>query len=168
MIFLIFEEFDIGTKGDPIRAEIDSGKANVEKCLARKTDADFVWMIEGLSERADGDWMWGEYFNGPTELDKRLSCHWRSHTDSDDVWIYLNIYRTEGDADLQWPFDKRVTILICNEDSENVRKALNPCWISSPSNNDYLSAPFKFSYIDLSKAGLLLGNHMTVKCRIHA
>lgn len=157
----------IGTERNEYRLEVDGKIENVEKCLARKIDCkDFIWTIDRLTERKNGTWIDSEYFNIRTERYKmRLGCYWR-YGGGDAVWIQLLVYADEDDANLRWPFERRVTIPMSNNASPNVRRDItNQCQMEKPPITDYRwSDLFTFSHRDLSNAGLLLGNRINVKC----
>lgn len=159
---------DIGAGGDKYKIAIDERISNKDKCLPLKIDADFIWKIDKLAERKNDTYIFSDYFNIRDERYKmRLYCQWRFGAGK-DVKICLLIYADETDADLRWPFERGVTVSITNQDMPQVRKAVtNQCRIVKPSNNCYQqSSAFKFSYIDLSNEGLLLGNNMIVNCAI--
>lgn len=156
----------IGTNIDAYRLEIAARIADVEKCLAMKVDADFVWTIDRLG---NSDYFESEYFHGLSQRRlMRLLCDWRCDG-GDYVLIYLRFHCGKKDTDLQWPFDRRVTITITNKESPTAYRAVTDrCLIVKPPHKSYLdSDAFTFTYIDLSNAGLLLGNRVTVQCTIH-
>lgn len=146
---------------------IDETTTNIEKCLPKRIDADFVWALEKLAERAFSTSVNSVYFNLREEQYKlRLNCGWRQNYGK-DVNVYLCIYPQESNTDLQWPFDRHVTITITNPQSPNVVRAVTKqCRIAKPPFNLFYkyqwSDPFTFSYNDLAHAGLLLNNNMIV------
>lgn len=136
--------------------------------LPLQIDADFVWRIYELDNDQGSRCIESEYFNFRAERYKmRLYCEWRL---SIDVGINLRIYPGESDADLQWPFQRRVTVTITNQQCPGVRRAVtNPYRIEKPGNDNCTfesSDQFTFVYKDLLHAGLLLGNCLIVNCAI--
>lgn len=170
-ILVIFEDTlqlaitAIGAGRNECRLLIDERMADVENCLPIKINTDFLWQIDQLVERKNGAEIFGEYFNVRYKM--RLLCDWR-HNGSNDVCIFLCIYVGESDEDMQWPFERYVTMMITNPQSPNAHRAItNECSIDKPTNNDcQYSDHFTFLYSDLSNAGLLLGNNMIVNCAI--
>lgn len=159
----------IGAGREEYRLLIDKRMAKVEKCLPMKIDADFIWKIDRLAERVAGTPVDSEYFNIRAERYKmRLCCEWR-YNKSTEVGIYLRIYSDKNDEGLQWPFQRRVTIMINNHQCQHVYRAItNQCRIEKPPNNEYRSSDsFTFQHSDLTNAGVLLGNNMIVNCSVH-
>lgn len=145
--------------------------ADIKKCLEVMIDADFVWAIDKLSERPNATSIDSEYFKVREEQYKmRLSCGWRQNYGK-DVHVYLNIYPDENDADLPWPFERRVTMTITNRHSPNVHRTVTKqCRIARPPYNLFYkyqwSAAFTFLHCDLAHAGLLKNDNMIVNCFI--
>lgn len=163
---------EIGAERDEYRlVKVQKMQDDLDNHAPMRANADFVWKIDKLAERADGTRIDSEYCNVRTERYKmRLSCGWR-YVDGKFVQIYLRIYPSECDADLKWPFIRRITVTITNQQSPTAHKSvIKNCQITRPPNKyrEYqCCAPFTFVYSDLSNAGLLLGNSMVVNCVIH-
>lgn len=154
---------------DKYRLDVDGRIDDVERCLARKIDGDFVWTIDRLAERTNDSLIDSAYFRQCAERYKmRLSCDWRCFGD-DGVWISLYIHAGDSDEYLRWPFDRHVTISISNDHRPNVHRSITKrCRIDKPPNDNYrISDAFTFCHSDLSAAGLLLGDRMIVECVVH-
>lgn len=155
---------------DKLRSNIDTTVVKVEDFLILKLDdADHVWTIDGLEDIAKYKLMGSEFFRGRLHQYKmRLSCNWRWNCDK-DVWIYLHIYADDADSSLRWPFKRRVTISIRHKNSPNVKKDITKhCIIERPTKNAHRYCDeFRFSFNNLSTAGLMYGNRMIVQCTVH-
>lgn len=147
---------------------IDSRIAALAKCVPIKIDANFVWAIDQLAERTNGMSIGSGSFAIHKEPYKMgLRCEWRC-TEGKEVRIYLGNYFANNTT-VKWPFERRVTITITNEQCPRAYRAItNNCRISKgPKYDEYrYSDPFIFLYSDLSDVGLLLNNHLIVSCTI--
>lgn len=140
---------------------------DVGKCLAMKNDlVDFDWTIDRLDERArDAIIDSGYFYVCQGRYKMFLSCKWccNNHT---EVNVYLRICK--GDGDLQWPFDRFVTMSLCNKGTPQVSRTITDrCKIARPYSSSQSSLAFTFRYTGLSNAGLLKDSCVTVQCIIH-
>ena len=144
----------------------------VEKML-QTNDAIFVWPIDDVEQKKTrGGSIMSEYFCGRMQPYKmRLSLFPNSSRVAYNLAIYLRIYSSSNDADLEWPFVCDVSIKIVNKASPDAHKIItNHQTISKPQNNLYSydsNNCFYFSYLDLSSAGLLQGNNFIMQCFIN-
>lgn len=158
----------INSDGRRYRLEFDTGLAGVEKCLIRKIDADFVWIVDLMAKKDNNNHLHSECFNVRGERYKmRLSYQEIFYCEYG--LSYLCIIVCENDATLRWPFEKRVTISISNRNSPNVYRSItNYCRVGQPNDKDYRgNDTFIFDHSDLTNAGLMQGNHIIVDCIFH-
>lgn len=155
-----------GTDRDKYQLRIDTRIGAMEKCLPLKIDANFVWTIDQLAERAnDTSICNGNFYVNSYYLN--LRCEWRCN-EGKEMRIFLGAYFV-SETTLKWPFERHVTITITNKQCPRAYRAItNPCRIPIPTKvftYEY-SDPFIFIHSDLSNVGLLLSNHLTVSCTV--